>query len=193
MTAKRHDKVQRIGYIRVSTIDQNTERQLEGLKLDRTFTDKASGKDVNRPQLKDALRYLRDGDTLVVHSLDRLARNLMDLKTIVKNLTDRGVVIQFVKENLTFTSEASPMSRLLLDVMGSFAEFERALIHERQREGIALAKAKGVYSKKRKRKLTPDRVKELRARVKAGDKKAVVARDFGISRETLYKYLESAA
>lgn len=184
--AKRHDKL--IGYVRVSTLDQNTERQLDGLKLDKVFMDKASGKDANRPQLKAALDYLRDGDKLVVHSLDRLARNLVDLKNIVSTLTGRGVVVEFVKEHLTFTSEDNAMSNLLLSVMGAFAEFERALIRERQREGIALAKKAGVY-KGRKRSLTPDRVKALKARVHAGEKKAAVAREFGISRETLYKYL----
>jgi DNA invertase Pin-like site-specific DNA recombinase len=193
MTAKKHEKVQRIGYIRVSTIDQNAERQLQGVQLDRTFTDKASGKDTNRPQLKEALSYLRDGDTLVVHSLDRLARNLVDLRNIVETLTARGVAVEFVTENLKFTSENNDMSRLLLSVMGAFAEFERALIKERQREGIALAKKNGVYSKKRRAKLTPERMKELRARVKKGDKKAVIAREFGISRETLYQYMKSAA
>ena len=140
--AKRHCKV--IGYIRVSTVDQNTERQLDGLKLDKVFTDKASGKDVNRPQLKAAREYVREGDRLVVHSLDRLARNLVDLKNIVSELTARDVTVQFVKENLTFTNEDNAMSNLLLSVMGAFAEFERALIRERQREGIALAKKRGV-------------------------------------------------
>jgi DNA invertase Pin-like site-specific DNA recombinase len=185
--AKRHDKV--IGYVRVSTLDQSTERQLEGLKIDRVFEDKLSGKDVNRPQLREALRYLREGDKLVVHSLDRLARNLVDLKNIVTELTGRGVVVEFIKERLTFTGEDSPMSNLLLGVMGAFAEFERALIRERQREGIALAKKRGVYSKKRKAKLTPDQLKTLKARADAGEKKAPLAREFGISRETLYKYL----
>ena len=184
--ARRSGKV--IGYIRVSTVDQNDARQLEGLQLDKTFTDKASGKDVHRPQLQAALDYLRDGDKLVVHSLDRLARNLVDLRNIVSNLTARGVTVEFVKERLMFTSEDNAMSNLLLSVMGAFAEFERALIRERQREGIALAKKRGVYTG-RKPKLTVDRVKELRKRVTAGDKKAAIARDFGISRETLYKYL----
>ena len=185
-TAKRHSKT--VGYIRVSTVDQNTERQLDGLKLDKVFTDKASGKDTKRPQLKAALDYVRDGDKLVVHSLDRLARNLVDLKNIVSDLTARDVCVEFIKEHLTFTSEDNAMSNLLLSVMGAFAEFERSLIRERQREGIAIAKKKGVY-KGRKRSLTPERVKDLKARINKGAKKAAVAREFGISRETLYKYL----
>jgi DNA invertase Pin-like site-specific DNA recombinase len=184
--AKRHSKT--VGYIRVSSLDQNTERQLDGLKLDKVYTDKASGKDTKRPQLKAALEYLRDGDKLIVHSLDRLARNLVDLKNVVSELTARDVTIEFVKERLVFTNEDNAMSNLLLSVMGAFAEFERSLIRERQREGIALAKKAGVY-KGRKPSLTPERVNELRKRVKAGEKKAALAREFKISRETLYTYL----
>jgi DNA invertase Pin-like site-specific DNA recombinase len=184
--AKRHGKT--VGYIRVSSLDQNTERQLDGMTLDKVFTDKASGKDTNRPELKAALDYLREGDKLVVHSLDRLARNLVDLKTIVTELTARGVVVEFVKERLVFTGEDNPMSNLLLSVMGAFAEFERSLIRERQREGIALAKKAGVY-KGRKPALTGERVNELRSRAEAGEKKAALAREFGISRETLYTYV----
>ena len=177
----------RVGYVRVSSVDQNTGRQLEGLDLDKTFTDKASGKDVKRPQLQAALEYLRDGDVLVVHSLDRLCRNLDDLRRIVTDLTGRGVQVQFMKEGLLFTGEDSAMSKLLLSVMGAFAEFERALLKERQREGIAIAKRAGVY-RGRKPSLTPERVAELRARVAGGEKKAALAREFGISRETLYQY-----
>jgi len=177
----------RIGYVRVSSVDQNELRQLDGVQLDKKFTDKASGKDTKRPQLHAALEYLRDGDVLVVHSMDRLARNLDDLRMIVTELTGHGVVVEFVKENLTFTSEDNAMSKLLLSVMGAFAEFERALIKERQREGIALAKQKGVY-KGRKPSLNPEQVRTLRSRVKAGETRASLAREFGISRETVYQY-----
>ena len=182
----------RIGYVRVSTLDQNVERQLEGVELDKRFTDKASGKDTNRPQLQAALDYLRDGDVLVVHSMDRLARNLDDLRRIVLGLTERGVIVEFVKEHLTFTGEDNALSKLLLSVMGAFAEFERSLIRERQREGIALAKKAGVY-KGRKPSLTPQKATELRSRAAAGEKKAALAREFGISRETLYTYLAAQA
>lgn len=186
VAAKRGGK--RVGYIRVSTLDQNTERQLDGVQLDKTFTDKASGKDTKRPQLQAAIEYLRDGDVLVVHSMDRLARSLPDLRGMVTQLTGRGVVVEFQKEKLTFTGEDSAMATLLLSVMGAFAEFERALILERQREGIAIAKKAGIY-KGRKPSLTRERVAELNARVKAGEKKAGLAREFGISRETLYSYI----
>lgn len=181
---------ERVGYIRVSTLDQNPERQLEQVALDRVYTDHASGKDTDRPQLTAALDFVRDGDTLVVHSMDRLARNLDDLRRLVQGLTRRGVRVEFVKERLTFTGEDSPMATLLLSVMGAFAEFERSLIRERQREGIALAKRRGVY-RGRKKRLSDEQADRLRERVAAGEPKAAVARDFGISRETLYQYLRN--
>lgn len=179
---------QRIGYIRVSSFDQNPEGQLEHVQVDRLFTDKASGKDTQRPQLEALLAFVRDGDTVVVHSMDRLARNLDDLRKIVQDLTKRGIQIEFVKEHLTFTGEDSPMANLMLSVMGAFAEFERALIRERQREGIALAKQRGVY-RGRKKSLLPEQVTQLRQRANAGEKKSDLAREYGISRETVYQYL----
>lgn len=181
---------QRVGYRRVSTVDQHPDRQLEGIALDRVFTDKASGRDVTRPKLAELLRFVRDGDTVIVHSLDRLARNLDDLRRLVSGLTGRGVRVQFVKEQLTFTGEDSPMAQLLLSVMGAFAEFERALISERQREGIALAKARGAY-RGRKRSLDPARAAELVERATAGEAKTALAAAFGISRETVYQYLRA--
>lgn len=181
---------QRIGYVRVSSFDQNQERQLEGVKVDRLFTDKASGKSVSRPELNALLAYVRDGDTVVVHSMDRLARNLDDLRSLVQSLTKKGIKIEFIKEHLTFTGEDSPMATLMLSVIGAFAEFERALIRERQREGIALAKQRGVY-KGRKKSLSLEKVAELRRRVIEGETKSRLAREFGISRETLYQYLRT--
>jgi DNA invertase Pin-like site-specific DNA recombinase len=185
---KKAGKGQRVGYLRVSTLDQNEVRQLEGLDLDKTFTDKASGKDAKRPQLEHLLSFVRDGDTVLCHSMDRLARNLDDLRRIVLGLTERGVHVVFVKENLTFTGEDSPMSNLLLSVMGAFAQFERELIRERQREGIAIAKREGKYGG-RKPSLTKERAVELRRRVSQGGSKAALAREFGISRDTLYRYV----
>src|ERR671921_589080 len=180
---------QRVGYIRVSTLDQQSARQLEGLELDRTFVDHASGKDAKRPQLEELLNFVRTGDTVIVHSMDRLARNLDDLRRIVQTLTAKGVRIQFLKEHLTFTGEDSPMAKLMLSVMGSIHEFDRALIKERQREGIALAKKRGAY-RGRKKSLSPQEVAELNQRVAAGISKAQVAREAGISRQTLYQYLQ---
>ena len=184
-------KGQRIGYVRVSTFDQNVDRQLDGQSLDRIFTDKASGKDINRPELDALLAFAREGDTVVVHSMDRLARNLDDLRKLVQSLTKRGVRIEFVKESLAFSGEDSPMANLMLSVMGAFAEFERALIRERQREGIAVARQRGAY-RGRKRSLSDEMVAELHRRVDDGERKAVTARDLGISRETLYQYLRAA-
>ena len=184
-------KGQRIGYVRVSTLDQNTERQLEGIKLDKVFTDKASGKDTKRPQLTAALDYTREGDTLIVHSLDRLARNVEDLRRIVRELNERGVSVEFVKNRLTFSGGADPTARLMLTMLGAFAEFERELIRERQREGIAIAKAKGAY-KGRKKALGPEDANELVAQAHAGIPKADLARAYGISRETVYQYLRQS-
>ncbi len=180
---------QRVGYVRVSSLDQNPERQLDQVSLDSIFADKASGKDTCRPQLVELLAFVREGDTVVVHSMDRLARNLEDLRKLVQQLTQRGVRVEFLKESLTFTGEDSPMSQLLLSVMGAFAEFERALIRERQREGTALAKSRGVY-RGRAKTLCNDEITKLRQRAEAGEPKAMLAREFGISRDTLYRYLK---
>ncbi|MGM0930901.1 MAG: recombinase family protein [Actinomycetota bacterium] len=183
---------QRIGYVRVSTLDQNEQRQLEGQVLDRVFTDKASGRDTARPQLTELVRFARDGDTVVVHSMDRLARNLDDLRSLVQKLTDKGARVEFMKEGLVFTGEDSPMANLMLSVMGAFAEFERSLIKERQREGIALAQKRGAY-RGRKKSLSPEKAAELMRRATAGIPKSTLAKDYGISRETVYQYLRQAA
>ena len=181
---------QQVGYVRVSSAEQNSQRQLEGIHLDKVFEDKVSGKDTSRPGLTACLGHLRDGDTLNVHSMDRMARNLDDLRKIVKDLTAKGVAVRFVKEGLTFTGDDGPMANLLLSMLGAVAEFERSLIRERQLEGIALAKAAGVY-KGRKPTLTDAQVSELRGRVRAGETKVSVAKAFGVSRETVYQYLRS--
>ncbi|MCJ1687467.1 recombinase family protein [Rathayibacter sp. VKM Ac-2927] len=183
---------QRVGYVRVSTLDQSTVRQLDGVALDRVFEDKASGKDVNRPQLEEMIGFVRDGDTVLVHSMDRLARNLEDLRRLVRRLTAKRVRVEFVKEQLTFTGEDSAMANLLLNMMGAFAEFERELIRERQREGIALAKQRGVY-RGRARSLSPSQTAELRDRTAAGMSKTARATEYGISRETVYAYLRAPA
>ena len=181
---------QKIGYIRVSTVDQNTARQLEGIELDKTFVDKISGKNAERPQLRAMLDYAREGDTIVVHSLDRLARNLDDLRRIVKEATEKGIQVEFLKENLSFNNKADHMSQLLLSVMGAFAEFERNLILERQREGIALAKKQGKY-KGRKPKLDCDQRNEIKKLVADGAKIMHVANQFKISRDTVYKAIRN--
>ena len=178
----------RIGYIRVSTAQQNTDRQLEGIAVDRTFLEKVSAKDANRPEFEEMMKFLRDGDTLIVHSMDRLCRNLEDLRRTIRELTSKKVKVQFIKENLIFTGDDSPMNMMLLNVMGAFAELERALMLERQREGIAIAKAAGKYRGGRP-KLSNEQIADLKARVAQGVPKSRVAKDFKITRETVYQYL----
>lgn len=182
----------RVGYVRVSTIDQKTDRQLVGIELDKVFEEKASGKSTARPVLREMLEYLREGDHLFVHSMDRLARNLVDLLKLVNDLTARGISVHFVKEHLDFgpDEKATPMSKLLLSVMGAVAEFERALILERQREGIAIAKEKGLYKGRR-----PTSVSKLQEAVRLikeeGLTKTEAAKRSGTSRTTLFRYLKS--
>lgn len=183
---------QRVGYIRVSTLDQNTVRQLDNVQVDKVYVDKASGKDQDRPELEAMIGFVRDGDTVLVHSMDRLARNLEDLRHIVRRLTDKKVRVEFVKEQLSFTGDDNAMATLLLNVMGAFAEFERSLIRERQREGIALAKKRGAY-RGRTPSLDAARTVELREKAAAGVPKAALARQFGISRETVYAYLRKGS
>jgi DNA invertase Pin-like site-specific DNA recombinase len=182
-------KGHRIGYIRVSSFDQNLERQLEGVSVDKVFEDKVSGKK-KRPGLDALTEIVREGDTVVVHSLDRLARNLNDLLHIVQDFVLRGIAVEFVKENLKFTKDRNNFDDLMLSVLGAVAQFERAMIGERQREGIALAKKRGVYSgKSRKRKLSDEQISNIKVKLGQGVPKSRIAREFGITRETLYQYL----
>ena len=181
-------KGQNIGYVRVSSIGQNTERQLLDIELDSTFTDKASGKDTNRPELKRCLSHLRAGDILHVHSIDRLARNLKDLQTIVETLTKKGVAVNFHKEHLVFESNTSPMHTLMFQMLGAFAEFERTLTRERQREGIEAAKARG-QKLGAPAKLSSEQTTEIKDKVANGDDKSKIAKEYGISRPTLYKII----
>ena len=177
---------QQVGYIRVSSIDQNTLRQLDGVSLDKTFTEKMSGKDTLRPVLQECLVYIRTGDTLHVHSIDRLARNAKDLLNLVEQMLGKGVSLKFHKNNLTFTPDSKDhMAKLQLTMLAAFAEFERELIRERQREGIAIAKAQGKYN--RPRKITPELIAEAKTRTEKGEPLARVARELKVSRETLYK------
>ena len=177
-----------IGYIRVSTIDQNTDRQLHGIELDKVFEDKCSGKDANRPQLKECLSYLRDGDTLHIHSIDRLARSLRDLLNIVEELLGRGVKIIFHKEGMEFDGVTpNPSQALYLNILGAVAEFERQMIRERQREGILLARQRNAYDKcGRKPSLTPKQIEEIKGRLALGEPLAPIAKEYGVSRQTIY-------
>lgn len=177
-----------VGYIRVSSYGQNTDRQLVGIELDKEFEEKASAKDTKRPQLQACLEWLRDGDTLHVHSIDRLARNLEDLLNLVKQLTGNGVTVNFHKENLVFDGNDNPMQRLMLQLLGSVSEFERALINERRREGMAQAKAKGKQIGA-KQKLSTTDVKTIKQRLAMGETKKALAAEYEVTRQTLYSAL----
>ncbi len=179
-----------VGYIRVSSYSQNTDRQLREIHLDKAFEEKASAKDSKRPQLVACMEWLRDKDVLHVHSIDRLARNLQDLQNIVQTLTDKGVTVVFHKENLTFSGGASdPMKTLMLQMMGAFSEFERSLINERRKEGMAAAKAAGKQIGA-KRKLSDEDVIEIKSRLASGASKSSLANQYSISRQTLYTALK---
>ncbi len=134
-----------VGYVRVSTVDQNTERQLDGVKLDKVFEDKCTGSTLARPELEKLIGWVREGDTVVVHDISRMARNLEDLLSLVKMFNGRGVAVRFNKEGLHFTGEGNPMQELMLSMLGAVYQFERSMMLERQREGIAKAKAAGRY------------------------------------------------
>ncbi len=181
-----HDKGQVVGYARVSAADQNLGRQIKALEdTDRIFADKLSGKNVDRAQLQEMLRYVRDGDTLRVTSPDRLARSTRDLLALVEQLKQKGVAVEFI-DNPALNTD-TPNGQFMLTILGAVAELERSVIRERQMEGIALAKAAGKYE--RGPKLSPGQVEEARQRVAADVPKAKVARDLGVSRQTLYAAL----
>jgi DNA invertase Pin-like site-specific DNA recombinase len=133
-----------VGYVRVSTTDQSTERQLDGIALDKVFTDTCSGSSLDRPQLRVALEVLRAGDTLWVHSVDRLSRSLVDLLGLMKDLNSRGIAVRFVKDGALYC-DGTAASDLQLGILAVVAQFERARLLERQAEGIAKAKLRGAY------------------------------------------------
>lgn len=184
-------KTQTVAYVRVSSIDQNLDRQLEVIgDVDRVFDEKISGGSrADRAALLDCIRYVRDGDTVRVASMDRLARSLGDLRDIVDEITAKGASVEFVKEQQTYSRDSDDaIGRLMLNLLGAFAEFERTLIRERQREGIRIAKAAGKY-KGRSRKLSDDQVAEARRLIDTGVPKAAVARSLSVDRTTLYRML----
>jgi len=179
-------------YIRVSSYGQNTGRQLANvsIKFDKTFTEKASAKDTNRPKLRECMEWLRDGDVLHVHSIDRLARNLQDLQNLVQQFNDKGVTVQFHKEALIFSGADNPMQTLMLQMLGAISEFERALINERRKEGMAAAKAAGKQIGAKK-KLSEDNVQAIIEKLHSGSTKKALAAEYGVSRQTLYDALNA--
>ena len=141
----------KIGYIRVSTVIQNEERQLAGMKLDKEFVEKTSARSAKRPILDQMLEYVREGDEVYIHDISRLARNIQDLHRLVEEITAKGVTLKFVKEGMTFTADKSDaMSELLLSLLGAVYQFERRILLERQREGIEIAKRAGKYQGRQK-------------------------------------------
>lgn len=177
-------------YIRVSSIVQNTERQLDdvGIAFDDVFKDKCTGKDKNRPELQLLIRTAKAGDTIHIHSIDRLARNLDDLRMLVKNWNDRNVTVKFYKEGLTFSSkDSNPMSELMLSMLGAIAQFERAMIKERQKEGIAIAKKNGVY---KGRSTAMRRKAEVVELLNSGVSQRKIAEQLGISLSSVQRIVK---
>lgn len=178
-----------IGYIRVSTADQETGRQLDKVVLDKVFEEKISSAAPNRPILAECLNYLREGDIFYVHSIDRLARNLIELQSIVSSLVDKGVEVRFYTENLTFSKGSSPMQELMLQVLGAFAQFERKLIKERQLEGINNAKLQGRYLG-RPKKISDEDKKLIIEMHKNGCTPSFIAEKFDVSVYSIYKLIK---
>lgn len=175
-----------VGYVRVSTTDQNPARQLAAIgTVDRLFAEKISAKSTDRPQLQAMLAYVRSGDVVKVKSPDRLARSTTDLLALVNHLKTKDVQIQFVDQPALNTGSAQ--GEFMLTILGAVAQLERATIRERQAEGIALARARGVYD--RTPKLSADQIEQARRSIAEGVPKARVARDLGVSRQTLYTAL----
>jgi len=179
----------RIGYIRVSTIDQNPDRQLVDIELDKKFIDHASARSTARPQLQIMLDFVREDDIVIVHSMDRLARNVIDLRQLIDKIISKGAQVHFIKENLVFDGKNNSMSNLLLFIIGAVAEFELSFLRERQREGIAEARKHRKYEGRKKKLNATQReclVKEFETtRISKGK----LATKYGISMPTLYKYL----
>lgn len=180
-----------IGYTRVSTILQNDERQLAGVSLDRVFSDQASARDTKRPALKEMLAFIRKGDTVHVHDISRLARNVADLHQLVGKITGKGANLQFEKEGLSFSGEpmSDPMSDLLLSMLGSVYQFERAILLERQREGVQIAKQKGKY-KGRKKQIDDS---EIRAMLDSGVSFRKTAENLGVSLSSVQRASRAGA
>lgn len=185
-----------IGYIRVSTVDQNTARQLADVQLDKVFEEKVSGKSLDRPGLAACIDFARVGDVLHVHSIDRLGRSLADLEAVIAQLTGKGVSVWFRKEDLFFAGKGNEAakrgdevySKLMFQLLGCFAEFERNLINQRRLEGIRIARERGVKFGRRDA-LNERQVDELRSRAASGASKALLATEYGVSRATVYRAL----
>lgn len=176
----------KVGYRRVSTVEQKFDRQELG-ELDKLFEEKISGSSSERLALNDLIDFVREDDEVVVYSIDRLARNLKDLQHIIEKINGKGASVHFISENLTFnTNSNDAFAKLQLQMMGAFAEFERNIIRKRQAEGIAKAKARGVYAK-RGATINKESVKQLQAN---GLSITAIAREMDISRMSVYRILK---
>ncbi|ACK46316.1 Resolvase domain protein [Shewanella baltica OS223] len=179
---------QALGYIRVSTVEQNTVRQLDGVSIDRHFIDTCSGSTQERPALLELKAYCRDGDIVVVHDISRLARNIADLIELIKFFNAKGVAVEFKKEGMTFTvDQSNPMNTLMLNLLGSVYQFEREMMLERQREGIAKAKSVGKYKGRSLSVSTTEIIERLRQ----GMSIRKIASELGISTTTVQKIKKS--
>ena len=179
-----------LAYVRVSTVEQNEERQLENLKrynIDKWYIEKISAKDTNRPQLNAMLDYAREGDTIFIHDFSRLARSTKDLLEIIDYLRKKNIILVSSKENI---DTSTPTGKLMLTMIGAINEFERTNLLERQREGIAIAKAKGKY-KGRKAVTIHDFDKHYERYMRREVSKAQLARELGISRPTLDRLIQA--
>lgn len=177
-------------YKRVSTADQNLDRQLVEVTCDREYVEKVSGKDTNRPQLQAMLQNIRSGDIVHVHELSRLGRSVKDLLEIVEQITSTGGTVKFHKENLEFKGgDKDPFQALMLNLLSSIAQFERELLLSRQREGIAIAKAKGKYKGKQSKFSAAD-IERIKADFDNTDNKTKLAERYGITRAYLYELVK---
>ena len=185
------------GYIRVSSLSQNTAKQQLSLadscpNIDKIFTDKASGKDTNRPQLQAMLAIVNSGDSIIVHSIDRICRNMMDMCTITTDLQKKGVSLIFLKENLTFSvGTKNALQELQLHMMSAFSQFERSLIKERQAEGIAAKKARGEKTGRPSADIT--KILEIEALTEKGIKLKLACKNVGLGVSTYYKLRKQLA
>ena len=183
-----------VGYVRVSSVGQNLDRQMEAIgSTDELFQEKESAKDIrNRPVFKECLKFLRKDDTLIVSSIDRAARSLQDLLNIVDSLMKKGVTVRFIGEDLTFKPNGkNTTSKLMLQLLGAIAEFERSLIKERQAAGIKAAMKRGVQFG-RKHKLSEKQCKEILDRSNSGESKTALAKEYGIGRQAVYAAIARA-
>lgn len=177
---------QKLAYMRVSTTEQNLSRQLHGMQFDKVFEDKCSGKDADRPGLKELIEYARQGDEVYVHDISRMARNTADLLKLVELFTMKNISLRFVKENLVFSGDSNPISDLMLTLLGAIYQFERSMILDRQREGIEIAKKKGKFKGKQANQKVHQKIREL---FESGMSKRAISIELGCSRPTVYRAL----